>query len=156
MISKLLGFKTLAVVLSLLSSALGANSVIAEDQIGILRLELVGLAGASGNVYFSIYDSKDTWLGKNTVQSVTLDIETNLQGDFVITEVMLPVGEYAISVFYDRNGNGKLDTNFIGIPKEPIAISNNAKMKFGPPKYKEAKFQLELEPLLLQIMLEDI
>lgn len=52
----------------------------------------------------------------------------------------LPTGEYAVSVFHDENNNKKMDTNFLGIPKEGVGASNNAKGHFGPPKYKDAKF----------------
>jgi uncharacterized protein (DUF2141 family) len=52
----------------------------------------------------------------------------------------LPGGEYAVAVFHDENGNKKMDTNFLGIPKEGIGASNNAKGHFGPPKYQDAKF----------------
>jgi hypothetical protein len=47
-----------------------------------------------------------------------------------------------MTVFYDRDDDGKLDTNFIGMPKEPIALSNNAKAKYGPPKFADAACQL--------------
>jgi len=51
------------------------------------------------------------------------------------------LGEYAASVFLDRNRNGKLDTNAIGSAKEPWGVSQDAKSKrFGPPLYKDAKF----------------
>ena len=51
------------------------------------------------------------------------------------------LGDYAASVFIDINGNGKLDTNAIGSPKEPWGVSQDAKSKrFGPPLYKDAKF----------------
>ena len=51
------------------------------------------------------------------------------------------LGEYAASVFLDRNNNGKLDTNAIGSPREPWGVSRNAKAKrFGPPLFKDAKF----------------
>jgi len=54
------------------------------------------------------------------------------------------LGEYAASVFLDINGNGKLDTNAIGSPKEPWGVSQNAKSKrFGPPLYKDAKFSYQ-------------
>ncbi|MNT83012.1 hypothetical protein D3C72_2228260 [compost metagenome] len=43
-------------------------------------------------------------------------------------------------VYHDENNNGKLDKNFIGMPKEPVACSNNAKGFMGPPKYEDAKF----------------
>jgi len=39
--------------------------------------------------------------------------------------------------------NKELTTNFIGIPKEPIGFSNNARIKFGPPSFEEAKFNVE-------------
>ena len=51
------------------------------------------------------------------------------------------LGEYAASVFLDKNNNGKLDTNAIGSAKEPWGVSRNAAHKrFGPPLYKDAKF----------------
>lgn len=51
------------------------------------------------------------------------------------------LGDYAASVFIDINGNGKLDTNAIGSPKEPWGVSQDARSKrFGPPLYKDAKF----------------
>lgn len=48
--------------------------------------------------------------------------------------------EYAISVVHDENDNGKLDTNFLGIPKEGIGTSNNAKSTLGPPSYEDSRF----------------
>jgi uncharacterized protein (DUF2141 family) len=54
------------------------------------------------------------------------------------------LGEYAASVFLDKNGNGKLDTNAIGSAKEPWGVSQNAQSKrFGPPLYKDAKFDYQ-------------
>jgi uncharacterized protein (DUF2141 family) len=52
----------------------------------------------------------------------------------------LPAGDYAIASYHDENGNGKLDLNFIGIPKEGVASSRNAKGVMGPPKFKDARF----------------
>ena len=45
-----------------------------------------------------------------------------------------------MSAFQDENGNGKLDTNFIGMPKEGVGASNDAAGKFGPPKFDDARF----------------
>ncbi|MGD8316557.1 MAG: DUF2141 domain-containing protein [Myxococcales bacterium] len=64
------------------------------------------------------------------------------------------LGEYAASVFLDRNRNGKLDTNVIGGPKEPWGVSNNAKPKrFGPPAYKDATFRYKGGPVTIEIKL---
>jgi uncharacterized protein (DUF2141 family) len=50
-------------------------------------------------------------------------------------------GTYAVSVFHDENANGKLDTNFMGIPREGVRASNNAKGHLGPPKFNAAAFR---------------
>ena len=121
-----------------------------------LRLELSGLDGAAGNVHIAVYDNPDDWLGENTVTASVVDIEAARDGELVVAELSLPPGNYAISIFYDKNNNGELDSNFIGIPKEPVALSNNAKAKFGPPKYKDAVFALGEEGLTQRIAITAI
>jgi len=39
-------------------------------------------------------------------------------------EISLPMGECAINIYQDNNNNGQADTGFLGIPKEPVGISN--------------------------------
>ena len=58
---------------------------------------------------------------------------------------------YTAAIFHDVNNNGKLDKNLLGVPTEPYGFSNNARSKWGPPKYDTAKFQLNQDQLLLQI-----
>jgi uncharacterized protein (DUF2141 family) len=50
-------------------------------------------------------------------------------------------GTYAVAVFHDENGNGKLDTNFLGIPKEGVGVSNNVRPVLGPPSWSASKFE---------------
>ena len=130
----------------------------ASDSVSIdttaLRIELSGLQHVEGNLYIAVYDSGDTWLGKDTVLEKQVVIAESREGELVSTRLQLPPGEYALSIFYDSNNNGELDTNFIGIPKEPVALSNNARMKFGPPKYQDAVFTLGSEPLTQSISME--
>ena len=45
------------------------------------------------------------------------------------------------SVFLDRNGNEVLDTNLLGIPKEPYGFSRNARGTMGPPGFTEAAIE---------------
>jgi uncharacterized protein (DUF2141 family) len=50
----------------------------------------------------------------------------------------LPPGTYVASVQHDEDGNGKLKTNFIGMPKEGVGISNNPG---GMPRWSRSLFQ---------------
>jgi uncharacterized protein (DUF2141 family) len=52
----------------------------------------------------------------------------------------IPYGDYAIAIYQDENGNGKLDTGTFGVPKEPFAFSNNFKPRFGGPDFEKCKF----------------
>lgn len=54
----------------------------------------------------------------------------------------LAPGTYAISVFHDANGNGKLDT-FAGIPREGYGFSANPGFKPRAPRFDEAKISLD-------------
>ncbi|MGJ5673852.1 MAG: DUF2141 domain-containing protein [Nostochopsis sp.] len=53
----------------------------------------------------------------------------------------VPSGDYAISAFHDENGNGKIDNNFMGRPKEGIGFMNMTK-KRERPSFNKAKFTL--------------
>lgn len=65
----------------------------------------------------------------------------------------LPPGTYAVSVYEDLNRNHKLDHNLIGIPREPVGVSNNPPARFGPPHFDECSFHLEGSDQTITIML---
>ncbi len=52
-------------------------------------------------------------------------------------------GAWAIAVVHDENGNGKMDTNFLGIPKEGYGASRNPRPTVGAPSFKSAKFTVK-------------
>ena len=64
----------------------------------------------------------------------------------------VPSGQYAVAVFHDENGNGKMDTNFIGMPREGVGASNNPKTRMGPPRFPDAAFTVAGSPVDLQIV----
>lgn len=144
-----------ASALALFLWMLGSPASLAEEMAGILILEIEGLQGADGDVYVAVYDSESTWLGEDTVLRKRVAIADALDGELVRTELHLPLGTYALSVFRDADNDRELDTNLFGIPREPVAISNNAAGKFGPPKYEDAVFTLGAEPLIHHIVMKE-
>ena len=63
-------------------------------------------------------------------------------GTITVTFKDIPPGVYAVQAFDDANGNGKLDRNWLGWPKEGMGFSNNAPMHHGPPSYDDAAIRL--------------
>jgi uncharacterized protein (DUF2141 family) len=54
----------------------------------------------------------------------------------------LELGPYAVAVYHDENGNGRMDTKLFGIPKEGTGASNDARGRLGPPSYQAARFDV--------------
>lgn len=50
-------------------------------------------------------------------------------------------GRYAVTLFHDENGNGKLDT-VLGIPREGFGFSRNPEVRFGPPRYSQVDIEV--------------
>ncbi|HYW49903.1 MAG TPA: DUF2141 domain-containing protein [Gemmatimonadaceae bacterium] len=48
-------------------------------------------------------------------------------------------GTYAVAVHHDANANGRMDVNFLQIPKEGYGISNDPRPKFRAPRFDEAR-----------------
>lgn len=56
-----------------------------------------------------------------------------------VTFAGLAPGRYAVTAQHDEDGDGKLKTNFIGMPKEGVGISNNPG---GMPGYDKSLVQV--------------
>jgi uncharacterized protein (DUF2141 family) len=65
----------------------------------------------------------------------------------------IPPGTYAIAVIHDENSNGKLDTNWLGVPTEGYGFSNDAKAFLGAPAFSAARFAYDGGNLDLTITL---
>jgi uncharacterized protein (DUF2141 family) len=66
----------------------------------------------------------------------------------------IPPGTYALAVIHDENSNGKLDTNWLGIPTEGYGFSNDAKGMLGAPSFSVASFAYDGRNVELTISLQ--
>lgn len=120
-------------------AALAALLLASSASAATLKVVVEGVRSTSGTVRVTLFASGDGWL-KTGVRA--LEIKPSVPKSDGLIENVEP-GEYAVSVVVDENDNGKLDTNAMGIPKEPYGFSNDAKGVFGPAKWADAKFKVE-------------
>jgi uncharacterized protein (DUF2141 family) len=107
-----------------------------------LTLEVQGARSAQGQVAAALFSDAGTWM--KTEQAVQSKMAP--AGDKVVLVFRdLAPGRYAVSVFHDENGNGKLDTNLIGMPQEPYGFSRNAQGRMGPPKFDDAALDVQAD-----------
>lgn len=117
---------------------------------GDLTVAVNKLRSNRGEIRVALFNSKSQFL-KLPYQAVTQSIVAQkARVDFS----SLDYGEYALAVFHDKNTNGRLDTNFLGMPQEPYGFSNNARSFMGPPDYEAVKFSISQREIVVTINLE--
>ena len=75
-------------------------------------------------------------------------------GQVAIRFADLPAGEYAIAMYHDRNGNGKLDSNLVGVPTEPYGFSGES-AALGAPGWPQARIRVAPEGAAISVRLSD-
>ena len=125
------------------SFLLTSASVLAQappSQENQIHVEIVGLRNDKGQALCALFSSTGDF-PKKTDKAVahSTSVITNRHG--VCEFLGVPPGTYAVSAFHDENSNGKLDSNFMGTPREGVGSSNDAKGHFGPPKFDAAAFR---------------
>jgi len=90
---------------------------------------------ADATVVVQVYDSASSF---GDFRDPIREVRSAKTSDDTYRLTGIPAGEVAILVYVDSNDNGLIDKNFIGIPKEPLGLSNNYRPK-GPPVFDRAK-----------------
>lgn len=119
----------------------------AQETEGVTVTVIIeNLTSTEGTVSAALYDEA-TFMraaplqgaeGKPTEKTITLTLKNVKPGD------------YGIIGLHDLNGNGRMDFEANGMPKEPYATSNNV-MAMGPPNFTDSKFSVGTEDISLTI-----
>ena len=126
-----------------------AGDGLKDDEKHSLYITVKNIKSAKGAIMVAVYDNKKDYM-KNPVYDhrATVDAEGKLK-----MQLEMPFGNYAITIFHDVDDDGKLDSNFVGIPKEPYGFSNNATGSFGPPGFDDTLMEFKDEDQQIEINL---
>lgn len=120
----------------------------ANAHAATLTLDIQGLTKKTGHVLIAVHADAASFGDKGKPVAVR-NVEVK-DSKLTVTIPDLAPGVYAVSLFHDANDNHKLDTNFIGIPKEGYGFSNNVGAR-GRPDFDEAKFTLAADGTTLTL-----
>ena len=130
---------TAAMFLAVLTISVAEAQTNNTSDSNAIKVALVDLHSNDGEVRCALYSSADGFPDIFTKAAKTTTAKITNEQAVCEFSAVVP-GDYAISAFQDENSNGKLDRNFIGMPKEGVGASNDAKGSFGPPKFDDARF----------------
>jgi uncharacterized protein (DUF2141 family) len=77
------------------------------------------------------------------------NLQSPITGPEASLTFLAPAGAYAVAAHHDANSNGRMDSNFIGIPKEGYGISNDARSRFSAPKFAAARVSIARDTTLV-------
>lgn len=109
-----------------------------------IRINVTHASSKKGDILVALYNSEKGFPGEKTGVIRTAKGVIQNGKSLIIIDDVAP-GTYAIALFHDTNGDGKLNFNFLGIPKEGYGFSNNAWNMFSAPSFRQSAFVHEKE-----------
>ena len=106
-----------------------------------LTVNVTGLENNDGVLQFGLYNNPNQF---PIVGETFKMIRVKTEGDSrKYTFKGLPKGSYAVAIYQDENNNDKCDKNFIGVPTEPYAFSNDIRPKLSAPSFEDCMLNLD-------------
>ncbi|WP_421657297.1 DUF2141 domain-containing protein [Leptothermofonsia sp. ETS-13] len=134
-------FRTGGVLLAFLAAFPFTHSVEAAFK-GNLTVQVDGIRNQRGQLCIRLF-SRSQGFPEGSTSGARRQCSKITDNPMTFTFNNLPSGNYAVAVFHDSNGDGKLNRNSLGMPTEGYGFSNNpVYSRTGPPKYGEATFLL--------------
>lgn len=141
-------------ILTLLLSLIAHSNLLAQESatttgatgttVAEIKLDIsvVGVKSTKGQLVVLLFDKKAGFPAE-TEKALTVTKFPATEGTANLQLKVASAGDYAFTVFHDENENTKLETNWIGMPKEGIAVSKDAKGRMGAPKFEDAAIKIE-------------
>lgn len=107
---------------------------------GTVRVTVTDLRSAKGEVHVCLAPDSDSFPDCGDGHGRTLTMPAKEVMNFTFPGV--PSGRYAIALLHDENANGKID-KVLMIPREGFGFSQNARLRMGPPAFKDAAFTVD-------------
>ncbi len=107
-----------------------------------VRVQIHGVRNTNGDIACAIFNAAEGYPEEST-KAYKFTRMTSPGNSAICQFHDIPPGTYAVAVFHDENANGKLDKNFLGIPREGYGASNNVRPKMSAPAFKDAAFSVK-------------
>jgi uncharacterized protein (DUF2141 family) len=119
--------------------AMFAAPLLVANTNGALSVTVTGIKSTKGQLIACLWTEKS---GFPTCAKNKSAVKRKLAisgGTMAVSFPNVAPGTYAITVEHDEDGDGKLKTNFIGMPKEGVGVSNNPG---GIPSWSKAQVRV--------------
>lgn len=125
-------------------------SPMSNPAVASLTIDVSGVKERKGKLQVALYNSAKDFPETKPYRGEVLNITADNKLQVIFKD--LPPGNYAVAVYHDKNSNGKLDKNLLGIPVEDYGFSNDARgTRLSAPSFDDTKLRVENQPVRLKI-----
>lgn len=121
-----------------------STSLAAQNHTVTIKAD--GFDSSKGQAIIRVYGNEKGFPKKES--HATRVIKCKIYDSQCVTKINLPQGEYAFAIIHDLNSNNTLDKNWVGMPVEPVGLSNFRKI--GNPSFNKSKIQVD-DDIVIQI-----
>lgn len=116
--------------------------LIGQNDVQNISIQISGIENSNGEVGIALFRGEDGFpMDFEKAKSLDFITINDTLVNYKLTDVLY--GEYAVTVFHDEDLNREVETNFIGMPKEGVGVSNNPKARMGAPRYEDCNFHTD-------------
>jgi len=129
-----------------LSFLLSINLILLSQTYNV-GLTVTGIESVEGTINIGLFNDEDNFpKSGGEIQVYTIQVN-GLEESIVMDK--LTAGDYAISLYHDRNADKVCNRNFIGIPKEDYGFSNNFRPLFRVPRFEDCFFTVKSDTSII-------
>lgn len=114
----------------------------------VTEIKVTDIRSAKGKILLNVFKDNASYDDEKPYKKFTFDKKEIINGTLVLHCDLEP-GVYGFTMVDDENDNGKIDKNFIGIPKEGFGFSNFFMEKMKKPTFDDFKVDLKSQPKIV-------
>ena len=106
------------------------------------QIKVTDIRSAKGEIILNVFKDNASYDKQQPYKQLVFDKKALANGTLAIHCALEP-GTYGITLIDDENGDGKLNKNFVGMPKEGFGFSNFFMTKMKKPSFDDFKVDLK-------------
>lgn len=110
---------------------------------GSITLEITNIRTKQGSILVAIFQDEQSFKEERPNEELRYSKEDlEIEDNSTYVTFSLQPGTYGISLLDDANDNGKMDYNFIGVPREGFGFVDYYHCGLSRPKFEDFQFYL--------------
>lgn len=106
------------------------------------QIKITDIRSAKGTIILNVFKDNDSYDKNQPYKQFTFDKKALVSGTLNVHFNLEP-GIYGITLVDDENEDGKINKNFVGMPKEGFGFSNFFMTKMKKPSFDDFKVDLK-------------